>query len=69
MHLGDHWDMASLSSYDKGKRAFENRRYKKDIEAGNVALDLFEETLKKYSKGRGNGGCIPRGPSTLSRGG
>lgn len=33
VHLGDHADMPSLSSYDKGKRQFEGRRYKADIQA------------------------------------
>ena len=27
VHLGDHWDMPSLSRYDNGKPAMENRRY------------------------------------------
>jgi hypothetical protein len=31
--LGDYGEMGSLSSYDKGKRGFEGRRYKKDCEA------------------------------------
>jgi hypothetical protein len=43
--LGDFWDMASLSSYDKGKRGFEGRRYKKDVEAGNAAMALFMEPV------------------------
>ena len=33
VNLGDAADMASLSSYDKGKRAFHGRSYKKDIES------------------------------------
>ena len=41
VHIGDHWDMPSLSSYDVGKKSFEGRRYTKDIEAGNKAMDLF----------------------------
>jgi hypothetical protein len=41
IHLGDHWDMPSLSSYDKGKKSFEGRRYVDDIEAGNVAMRLL----------------------------
>lgn len=47
IHLGDHFDMPSLSSYDKGKKAMEGRRYKADIEAGNDAFwklnDAFAE--------------------------
>ena len=27
VHLGDHWDLPSLSSYDVGKKSFEGRRY------------------------------------------
>lgn len=45
VHLGDHWDLPSLSSYDKGRRASENKRVLKDIEAGNKALELFTSTL------------------------
>lgn len=33
VNIGDAADMASLSSYDKGKRAFHGRSYKKDIDA------------------------------------
>lgn len=39
VHLGDAWDMPSLSSYDAGKKCFEGRRYLADIKAGNDALD------------------------------
>ena len=46
VHLGDHWDMESLCSYDKGKASFEGRRYKKDIDAGNLAMDLFLQPIK-----------------------
>lgn len=44
--IGDWWDMPSLSSYDKGKRSFEGRRYKKDIEAGNEAMEVFLKPIK-----------------------
>lgn len=33
VNIGDAADMPSLSSYDKGKRAFHGRSYKKDIDA------------------------------------
>lgn len=39
--IGDFSDMPSLSSYDKGKRAAENRRYKHDIEATHKAMELL----------------------------
>ena len=34
INIGDFADMPSLSSYDKGKKSFEGRRYKHDVEAG-----------------------------------
>ena len=30
VHLGDHWDMPSLSVYDIGKKSFEGRTYHSD---------------------------------------
>lgn len=46
VHLGDHWDMPSLSSYEsRGSKFFEGKRYVLDVEAGNVGLDLFESGL------------------------
>lgn len=36
--LGDFADLPSLSSYDKGKRSFEGRRYKADINAAKEAM-------------------------------
>ena len=41
VHLGDHWDMPSLSSYDKGRKSFEGRRYTDDIQSGNDAMDIL----------------------------
>ncbi len=41
VHIGDHFDFESLSSYDKGKKSFEGRRLKADIEAGNKGLELL----------------------------
>jgi hypothetical protein len=46
VHLGDHYDMPSLSSYDKGKGAAEGRRVIKDIQAGNDAVALFTNALE-----------------------
>lgn len=50
--LGDWWNMDSLSSYDKGKKSFEGRRYIKDIQAGNEAMDLFMAPIHKEIKRR-----------------
>lgn len=41
VHIGDHWDMASLCMYDKGKKSAEGRRYADDIDWGNRAMDEF----------------------------
>jgi len=41
VHLGDHADMPSLSSYDKGKRKFEGRRYTNDIAAAQKAMETL----------------------------
>lgn len=58
VHIGDHWDMPSLSSYDVGKKEFEGRRYTDDIEAGLDGMALFlkpiyraiEESYKNHRK-------------------
>lgn len=34
VNLGDTWDFPSLSSYEKGKKSFWGRAYKKDLDAG-----------------------------------
>lgn len=39
--LGDFADMASLCSYDKGKKEFEGRRYKRDIKSAHNALAVL----------------------------
>ena len=52
IHLGDHADMPSLSSYDVGKRSFEGRRYSADIEAANRAFDALNAPLKSYNDRR-----------------
>lgn len=52
VHLGDHWDMPSLSTYDRGKLAFEGRRYKADIDAGNRGFTLLNHAVDQYNYGR-----------------
>jgi hypothetical protein len=46
IHVGDHWDMPSLSHYDKGTMAAEGRAYEDDIQAGNLAMDLFMQPIR-----------------------
>ena len=49
VHLGDHWDMPSLSSYDKGKRSMEGRRVLADIAAGNEGFAVLNEPFESYN--------------------
>lgn len=41
IHIGDHYDFPSLSSYDKGKASAEGKRLYKDIEAGNTGFEFL----------------------------
>lgn len=50
VHLGDHWDMPSLSSYDKGKKRMEGARVAEDIEAGNKAWAILNQPLVAYNR-------------------
>lgn len=51
INAGDHWDFASLSSYEaKGSKYFEGKRYKADVEAGNEGLRRFENGLAKRAR-------------------
>ena len=55
VHIGDHWDLPSLSSYDRGTRGYEGRRYKHDIAAGNLGMDLFmAPILEEQERARRN---------------
>lgn len=49
VNIGDHADMPSLSSYDKGKASFHGRNYAADIEA---ALDAHERTWAPIKKAK-----------------
>lgn len=48
--IGDFADMASLSSYDIGKKSFEGRRYKSDIEATHQAMAALLEPLNEFNR-------------------
>lgn len=43
--IGDWYDLPSLSSYDKGKKSFEGRRFTADVDVGHRALELLERPL------------------------
>lgn len=50
VHIGDHYDFESLSSYDKGKKSFEGRRLKADIEAGNLGMELLLAPMRELQE-------------------
>lgn len=50
--MGDFADMASLSSYDKGKGTAEGRRVKKDLEAAEDALKKLEAPIATFNQKR-----------------
>ena len=48
VQIGDWFDMPSLSSYtSRARKAFDRKSYRKDIDAGNAALDMFDEELAR----------------------
>lgn len=68
VHLGDHADMPSLSSYDKGKRSAEGKRVQKDIDAaidGMKALLTPLRNLQKEQEAKGEAVYTPRLVFTL----
>jgi len=46
VNIGDFADMPSLSSYDKGKKSFEGRRYKNDVVATQEAMNILLKPLR-----------------------
>lgn len=62
VHAGDHADMESLSSYDKGKRTAEGKRVQADIDA---AIAGMNELLKPIKREQLATGYTPRMVLTL----
>jgi len=50
IQIGDFADMPSLSSYDKGKREAENKRYMKDIDAVRRAQEILLKPIDDYNR-------------------
>jgi hypothetical protein len=48
--IGDFADMPSLSSYDVGKKSFEGRRYRADIEATRLAMEALVQPIVEYNE-------------------
>ena len=47
VNIGDFADMSSLSSYDIGKKAFEGRTYKADVEAAKKGMEIFMSPIRE----------------------
>lgn len=47
VHIGDHFDFESLSSYDRGKKSFEGRRLIADIQSGKEGMERLLAPIKK----------------------
>jgi len=52
IHIGDHWDMPSLSQYDRGTKAMEGRRYQDDVDWGNEGWRVLNQPLYDYNENR-----------------
>lgn len=50
--IGDWADMPSLSEYDRGKKSFEGRTYKADIEASHEAMESLMRPIRAEQKRR-----------------
>jgi hypothetical protein len=50
VNIGDFADMPSLSSYDVGKKAFEGRRYKADIEAAREGMSRLVKPIQEHNE-------------------
>ena len=49
VQIGDFSDMPSLSSYDVGRKSFEGRRYKTDIDVTHKAMDALLAPIKEHN--------------------
>lgn len=50
VHLGDHADMPSLSSYDKGKKSAEGKRVTRDINSAIEGMEVLLKPLYDYQQ-------------------
>ena len=50
VQAGDFTDMPSLSDYDKGKKSYEGRRYRKDIDAARRGMGLLLDPIRRRLK-------------------
>lgn len=50
INLGDMWDFASLSGYDKGKSSFHGRNYQRDLASGLEFNDRLFAPIRKLKR-------------------
>tara|TARA_Y100000780_G_scaffold232443_1_gene263950 strand:+ start:1592 stop:2359 length:768 start_codon:yes stop_codon:yes gene_type:complete len=50
VHIGDNWDMPSMSSYDKGKKSFYGRSYRADLDSGIEFNERMWAPIKRAKK-------------------
>ncbi len=63
VHLGDHADMPSLSTYEKkGSKYFEGKRYTADIAAARAGMALLLTPLREYQAKLKKGKRAPYNP-------
>ena len=48
VQLGDLWDIPSLSSYDRGKKAAEGKRLVADVRIGQLAAQMITPNIRGY---------------------
>lgn len=64
VHLGDHWDMPSLSSHEKpGSKYFHDKNYKDDCYAGHEGFELLTTPINAHiqrTRRRKDGPWSPR---------
>lgn len=63
--IGDFADMPSLSAYDVGKKCYEGRTYRADIEASIESMELLLAPIERYNKGRRRRGLRPYKPRKI----
>ena len=49
VQIGDFADMESLSSYDKGQRSYEGRRYKNDVESSHTGMEILLKPIRDHN--------------------
>jgi hypothetical protein len=49
VQIGDFADMPSLSSYDVGKKSFEGRRYRADVEAARRGMEVLLGPVQRHN--------------------